>query len=95
MRGDWTASFHWSPHLSLSAIVGYDTAPSAAEGGSLAAFAGGAEQIFAAGALTAVIGQQTLRLLAGSLRGGLLCADGVCKMLPPFTGLRAELSVQL
>ena len=35
-----------------------------------------------------------LRLLVGQQRGGLKCVSGVCKVFPPFSGARAEVTVR-
>jgi hypothetical protein len=35
-----------------------------------------------------------VKIFAGQQRGGLKCVNGVCKVFPPFEGVRAELTMR-
>jgi hypothetical protein len=47
-----------------------------------------------AGATYKFTKDSNLRLFAGQQRGGLKCISGVCRIFPPFEGLRMELTVR-
>ena len=85
LQGEWTLGYAWSPWLSTSAIFGYDTFPSS----------GDKRQLFLAGSVSINLwGDYLLRVLFGQIRGGPICVDGVCRVLPPFAGVRAELTLR-
>ena len=97
-KGEWTLGYAWSPWFTASAIFAYDNGPSVGE--SFAVFhrqdLGPLErQLFLAGSLSLNLWSQAqLRLLFGQLRGGLKCIDGACRVIPPFAGVRTELTLR-
>jgi hypothetical protein len=100
LLGDWTLGWSWSPWLSASLIFGYNTEPSTStDDYDFSSFydrgRGPERQLFLAGSLTIDLwGEYVIRLLAGQIRGGPLCIDGVCRVLPPFAGVRTDVTLR-
>lgn len=99
VKGDWTLSYHFASWLGVSMLFGYDTSRSRTR--DLASFFVGSageslRQVFLAGGLdlTLLDSRLLIRLLAGSLRGGLRCIAGGCREVPPFEGVRAEVALR-
>jgi len=104
IRGDLVLDWSFSPWLSVGLILGWNTTPSGAR--KLDVFHTTLDtrtdlqiverQLYMAGSVSAnLYDWVTLRVLGGQLRGGPLCVNGVCRILPPFAGLRFEAVVRL
>jgi hypothetical protein len=99
LKGEWTLGYSWSPWLSVSLIVGYDTELSGSR--KLDVFfkpSGGSpiRQVFLAGGLTVNIEDLVVvKLLAGQLHGGPKCVNGSCRIFPPFSGVRLEATLRI
>jgi hypothetical protein len=97
IQGEWVLGYAWSPWLAASLIFGYDTEPSGET--ELEIFADQAgepiRQAFLAGSLTVNLGSTAvIRILGGQMRGGLKCIEGVCKVFPPFAGVRTDVTLR-
>jgi hypothetical protein len=78
-----TLSLHKSPRWVLTALYEWTSAPEVVFwAGRRSFFAGQVEVKFARG--------HSLRLFAGSTKGSTKCAGGVCRLFPPFEGVRLE-----
>lgn len=76
-------SLHRSPRWVLSALYERTTEPAIVSmTGKKNWWAGQLEVRFSGG--------HSLRLFVGSTKGGMKCAGGVCRLFPPFEGLRLE-----
>ena len=76
-------SLHRSPRWVLSALYERTTDPAVVfSTGKTDFWAGQLEVRFAGG--------HSLRLFAGSTKGSMKCAGGVCRLFPPFEGVRLE-----
>jgi hypothetical protein len=99
LKGEWTLVYSWSPMLSVGGIFGYNTEYSNKQ--ILAEFYTSSDgtsfrQVFMAGTISLNISSKVvIRLLAGQLRGGPKCVHGVCRIFPPFAGVRLETVVRL
>lgn len=98
VKGEWSLGWSWSPLLTASLLVGYDSESSGSR--KLTTFytpAGGSpiRQVFLAGELMLnFYGRVILRLLGGQLRGGAKCINGLCRIFPPFAGVKLEATVR-
>ncbi|MBN2497971.1 MAG: hypothetical protein JXR96_25480 [Deltaproteobacteria bacterium] len=97
LKGEWTLGYAYSPYLAASLIFGFDTSPSGCT--ELSPFYTEVQpprrQLFLAGSVSVnLFSKYLLRVLAGQVRGGLTCVDGVCKNLPAFAGVRTELTLR-
>ncbi|RLB54896.1 MAG: hypothetical protein DRI34_11400 [Deltaproteobacteria bacterium] len=98
VKGEWSLGWSWSPLLTASVLVGYDSESSGSR--QLEIFytpAGGSpiRQVFLAGDIMLNFsGRVILRLLAGQLRGGAKCINGLCRIFPPFAGVKLETTVR-
>lgn len=94
-EGEWALGLRWSPSLVVAAGWEYTTDPSkptppCGEVGEpvcstydqLHYFNGQVSWTFRQGT--------SLRVFAGGQRGGLRCVSGVCRVFPPFQGVKAE-----
>ena len=98
IKGDWTLSWNWSPLLSVGVILGYNTEYSGERSLKIFHEAGNNvfRQVFFAGTVSLNLSSRVIvRLLGGQLRGGPKCISGVCRILPPFAGVRVETVVRL
>lgn len=101
-KGEWIVGYSWSPWLAASIVMAWDTFPSRGEDDyDFSVFYSPGEedppqrQLFLAGTVTLDLwGDYQVRLTGGQMRGGILCVNGVCRMLPPFAGARAELRLR-
>lgn len=85
-RGSTFAGVEWSGQGSITFELGYDTQDPSPD----------VRQLFFAGILSFDLGDAVrLRLTGGTERGGLKCVAGVCRVFPPFAGLRSELVIRL
>lgn len=82
-EGNITLSYRSRPKFAVGAVLDYTTAS-----GQPAVFypGGTAEYDFTEAS--------NIRLFAGSSRGGLRCISGVCRIFPPFTGLKSTLTLR-
>ena len=76
-------SLHRSPRWVLSALYERTTDPSIV-------FMSGKKNWWAGQLEVRFSGGHSLRLFVGSTKGGMKCAGGVCRLFPPFEGLRLE-----
>lgn len=87
---DLSLGYKWSPHLALAFYMGYSSEAAAIGGANLndGFFAGKwmpggeARYFFDPG--------NYLRVYAGWRRGGLICVNGICRVVPQFKGVIAE-----
>ncbi|HOX43406.1 MAG TPA: DUF6029 family protein [Myxococcota bacterium] len=97
IQGEWVLGYAWSPWLAASLIFGYDTEPSGETELEIFADRGGEpiRQAFLAGSLTLNLwSTAVIRVLGGQMRGGLKCIEGVCKVFPPFAGVRTDVTLR-
>jgi len=76
-------SLHRSPRWVLSALYERTTDPAVV-------FATGREGFFAGQLELRLAGGHSLRLFVGATKGSMKCAGGVCRLFPPFEGVRLE-----
>jgi uncharacterized protein DUF6029 len=97
--GEWSLGYSWSPWGSLSLIVGYDTKFSGKQ--DLDVFIDLPDgtpirQVFFAGSLTLNLTDMfVIKVLAGQLHGGPKCINGACRIFPPFSGARLEMTFRI
>lgn len=79
---DLSLGYKWSPHLALAAYVGYSSEPVAV---------GDQPRFFFGGEATYFIDPSTFaRVYVGERRGGLICVNGICRVVPQFAGVIVE-----
>lgn len=84
IRGSTFAGVEWADLGALTVELGYDTEKD------------GQRNVFVAGILGLTLSDMlTVRLLGGTQRGGIKCANGVCRDFPEFAGGRAEIIARL
>jgi peroxiredoxin len=76
-------SLHRSPRWVLSALYERTTDPAVV-------FSAGRTDFWAGQLEVRFAGGHSLRLFAGSTKGSMKCAGGVCRLFPPFEGVRLE-----
>jgi peroxiredoxin len=76
-------SLHRSPRWVLSALYERTTDPAAV-------FSAGKKNFWAGQLEVRFAGGHSLRLFVGSTKGSMKCAGGVCRLFPPFEGVRLE-----
>ena len=76
-------SLHRSPHWVLSALYERTTDPAVV-------FISGKKNWWAGQVEVRFAGGHSLRLFVGSTKGSMKCAGGVCRLFPPFEGIRLE-----
>ncbi len=76
-------SLHRSPRWVLSALYERTTDPAVV-------FSTGRTDFWAGQLEVRFAGGHSLRLFAGSTKGSMKCAGGVCRLFPPFEGVRLE-----
>jgi hypothetical protein len=76
-------SLHRSPRWVLSALYERTTDPAVV-------FMTGKKDYWAGQLEVRLAGGHSLRLFAGSTKGSMKCAGGVCRLFPPFEGVRLE-----
>jgi thiol-disulfide isomerase/thioredoxin len=76
-------SLHRSPRWMLSALYERTTDPAVV-------FAAGRRDFWAGQLEIRLAGGHSFRLFAGSTKGSMKCAGGVCRLFPPFEGVRLE-----
>ncbi len=82
-EGTLQAGWRWRPHLAVSGILDYTTE----DGQSQTWYPG-------ASAEWEITPSSNLRVFAGQSRGGLKCISGVCRVFPPFTGVKSTLTLR-
>ncbi|RME23930.1 MAG: hypothetical protein D6806_10425 [Deltaproteobacteria bacterium] len=98
VKGDASFGYGFSPLLTAAVVVGFDNEVTGS--GNLDVFytpVGGRpiRQVFLAGSLSLNFsGTVVVNLLGGQLRGGAKCINGLCRIYPPFAGVRAEVKVR-
>ena len=77
-------SYRLRPYFAVAGILDYSTEPGLPQ----VLYPGGTfEWDFSS--------SSTVRVFAGSSRGGLRCISGICKVFPPFQGVKATVTVRL
>ena len=76
-------SLHRSPRWVLSALYERTTDPAVV-------FTAGRRDFWAGQLEIRLAGGHSLRIFAGSTKGSMKCAGGVCRLFPPFEGVRLE-----
>jgi|GEM_PF-212775 len=76
-------SLHRSPHWVLSALYERTTDPAVV-------FLAGRKNWWAGQLEVRFAGGHSLRLFVGATKGSMKCAGGVCRLFPPFEGVRLE-----
>jgi hypothetical protein len=82
-EGTWQLGARYSPTLALAGIYDYTTQPLQPKRDY---FGGAAEWRPTTWAM--------LRVFAGSSRGGLKCVSGVCRVFPPFEGIKLSVTIR-
>lgn len=84
-EGTFQLGVRWTPHLAVAAVLDYTSEPRQPEGNidvtRLQEYASGTVQ-------WDITPSSSVRLFAGASRGGLKCISGVCRVFPPFEGVR-------
>lgn len=80
-------SLHRSPRWVLSVLYERTTDP-------VVVFATGRKGFFAGQLELRLAGGHSLRLFAGATKGSMKCAGGVCRLFPPFEGVRLEANLR-
>jgi hypothetical protein len=82
-EGTVAVSFRKRPWFALSGILDYSTEP-------------GQPQVWYPGGTAEIdfTESSNLRIFAGASRGGLRCVSGVCRIFPPFTGVKGTLTLR-
>ncbi len=94
--GAWSVapSWTWSPHMSLTGRYEFSDEPSVA-GVVSAAQADEEDHDYWSGELTLHAGQHVdMNFFYGRVKGGLLCSGGVCRQVPAYEGLKADLTLR-
>ncbi len=82
-EGTLQAGWRWRPHFALSGILDYTT-----EAGQSQTWYPGVSGEWE------ITPSSNLRVFAGQSRGGLKCVSGVCRVFPPFTGVKGTLTLR-
>lgn len=91
LQGTTSTSFQWGPQLNLAFGFEYDENPAFPD-----LYFNGQVRYELRDRLTWapwVTGPASLMLFAGQRQGGLRCVSGICRVFPPFEGVRLDLSV--
>src|SRR5690606_32733516 len=91
LQGTTSTSFQWGPQLNLAFGFEYDENPAFPD----LYFNGQVRYELRDKLAWApwVTGPTSLMLFAGQRQGGLRCVSGICRVFPPFEGVRMDLSV--
>lgn len=79
---DLSLGYKWSPRIALAAYIGYSSEP-VAVGDDPRFFFGGEARYFFNPSTYA-------RVYVGERRGGLICVNGICRVVPQFAGVIVE-----
>lgn len=91
LQGITVTALQWGPKLNLAFGFEYDQNPAFPDlyfNGQLRYDLGGADSL-----LPWRAGPSSLALFAGQRQGGLRCVSGVCRVFPPFEGVRLDLNL--
>jgi len=81
-----TATYSWAPWLGLSFTYEYSDQP-----GGIAEASG---HFYSGEAIFRFLQGSYAKVFAGTSRGGLKCAGGMCRTFPPFEGVKGELTLR-
>ena len=92
----FSLSYAWSPYLNVTTQYEHSNEPQAGSTGE-SEFGGAGdtkENFYSIEMLVKPKQDVSLRLFWGSVKGGLTCAGGVCRMVPSFEGFKADLALK-